>query len=71
MRSLIFFEGVSRHSETGVMKARWDVNDFEHMAGKPLPFSPEDIILIGRGLEARESRLALAATVSRSKARTL
>lgn len=43
-------EGVARHSQTGVMKARWDARDFMQMAVTPLPFDPEDIDLIERGL---------------------
>jgi hypothetical protein len=43
-------EGVARHSQTGVMKAHWDAQDFMQMAVTPLPFDPEDIELIHRGL---------------------
>jgi hypothetical protein len=43
-------QGISRHSETGVMKARWDSHDFLQMTRAPLPFTPEDINLIHRGL---------------------
>jgi hypothetical protein len=43
-------QGMSRHSETGVMKARWDSGDFLQMTHKPLPFTPDDIALIQRGL---------------------
>jgi hypothetical protein len=43
-------EAVSWHSETGVMKARWDADDFIRMAITPLSFEPEDIDLIQRGL---------------------
>jgi hypothetical protein len=45
-------EGVPRHSQTGVMKAYWDRQDLTRMADKPLPFDPEDIDLIQRGLRA-------------------
>ena len=43
-------QGISRHSETGVMKAQWSAHDFLQMAYKPLPFTPEDVDLIHRGL---------------------
>jgi hypothetical protein len=43
-------EGVARHSQTGVMKAHWDAHDFMEMALTPLPFDPEDIEMIQRGL---------------------
>lgn len=42
-------EGVSRHSETGIMKAHWDPHDFNLMTYHPLPFAPEDIELIRLG----------------------
>jgi hypothetical protein len=53
------------------MKAAWDVNDFEQMARKPLSFNHEDVIPIGRGLKARESRLVMMAVSSVSKTGTL
>ncbi len=43
-------QGVSRHYQTGVMKANWDAHDFAQMAYEPLPFAPEDIELIQLGL---------------------
>jgi hypothetical protein len=43
-------QGTGRHSETGVMKAHWDPQDFMRMAWKPLPFEPMDIVWIRRGL---------------------
>lgn len=43
-------EGIDRHSATGVMKAHWDEKDIRQMAKEPLPFAPEDIDLIHRGL---------------------
>jgi hypothetical protein len=46
-------QGVDRHSETGVMKARWTGEDFFQMTWKPLPFTPHDIYLIQRGLATR------------------
>jgi hypothetical protein len=51
-------EGVNRHSEQGVMKARWDEFDFMQMSWKPLPFAPLDVLLIHTGLDARASRMA-------------
>ena len=43
-------EGISRHSEEGVMKAHWTPQDLRQMARKPLPFEPCDIELIHLGL---------------------
>jgi hypothetical protein len=57
-------EGISRHSPTGIMKARWDRHDYFAMSRKPLPFAQEDIDLIYHGLKPRQARLATAATAS-------
>ena len=46
-------QGIDRHSETGVMKAGWTGKDFFQMTWKPLPFTPDDIYLIQRGLATR------------------
>jgi hypothetical protein len=44
-------EGVDRHSDSGLMKAQWTSRDYAAMAWKPLPFDPQDILLmhIGKG----------------------
>ena len=49
-------EGVPRHSETGVMKAYWTLDDYYYMQKNTLPFASEDIELIHRGLAQRRSR---------------
>jgi len=60
--------GVSHHSKAGLMKASWEGEDISAMRFKPLPFGPGDIELLHRGLEARESRLALSESrVTRSE----
>jgi hypothetical protein len=51
-------QGVARHSESGVMKAQWNGDDYQHMAWKPLQFTGIDVQLIYCGLKAREARLA-------------
>jgi Zn-dependent protease with chaperone function len=51
-------EGVSWHSETGVMKAHWDGHDLSQMGYKPLLFDAEDIYLIQHAL----SVIAVGAT---------
>ncbi|HZQ50617.1 MAG TPA: hypothetical protein VFB14_00375 [Bryobacteraceae bacterium] len=43
-------EGISRHSDEGVMKARWTLQDLREMARKPLPFERRDLELIHLGL---------------------
>jgi hypothetical protein len=54
-------QGVDRHSDTGVMKACWNGPDYAAMASSPLPFTPEDILLIRLGLAARARGGALVA----------
>jgi len=46
-------QGVSRHSETGVMKAAWNPDDYFQMRRKPLEFTEDDVRLIHRGIAAR------------------
>jgi hypothetical protein len=46
-------QGVSQHSECGVMKARWDHTDHQEMAWRPLSFTERDVQLIHLGLERR------------------
>ena len=41
-------ERVNRHSSSGVLKARWDEDDFAAMAAHPLRFAPEDVGLLGQ-----------------------
>jgi hypothetical protein len=57
-------QGIDRHSETGVMKARWTGVDFFQMTWKPLPFTPDDIYLIQRGLATRAGAGTVAAVNS-------
>lgn len=49
-------EGVVRHSDEGIMKARWSDDDFGAMGVKPLSFAPEDVLMIHEGLKTRNSR---------------
>jgi len=49
-------EGSDQHADTGVMKRRWDRNDFFQMAQGPLAFTEEDLQLLRNGLEARTHR---------------
>lgn len=50
-----------RHSETGIMKARWTPEDMDLMTCKPLRFEPEDVRWMHLGLAARAARAAGAA----------
>jgi hypothetical protein len=48
-------QGLVQHSDTGIMKARWDKDDYLHMETR-LSFTEEDIVLIHRGLAARAAQ---------------
>jgi len=48
-------EGVCRHSESGIMRAQWTDNDHKVMKTHPLPFAPDDVELIQRGLANRNA----------------
>jgi hypothetical protein len=42
-------QGFSRHSASGIMKAKWDSRDFADMRQNNLCFTAEDVALIHRG----------------------
>jgi hypothetical protein len=46
-------EGFCRHSESGLMKAHWDVSSYRMMNSETLPFAGEDVELIYAGLARR------------------
>ena len=46
-------QGEAHHSESGIMKARWDFRDFREMFLQKLAFTTDDVDLIHRGLAAR------------------
>jgi hypothetical protein len=48
-------QGVARHSEGGIMKARWERADFEEMRRGSLRFNNIDLILIHDGLAKRSA----------------
>ena len=48
-------QGIARHSETGIMRARWTNNDFKQMGAKVLLFTPEDVQLIRRRLAPHDA----------------
>jgi hypothetical protein len=47
-------QGVTLHSTSGIMKARWDPRDYAEMCRKPLGFTEDDKLLIRHGLDVRE-----------------
>jgi hypothetical protein len=64
-------EGVDRHSDQGVMKAKWDRTDFYHMKQSLLGFAPEDVRLIHLGLAERRKLGLLAMNTDQSSAAML
>jgi hypothetical protein len=57
-------QGTCRHSDSGVMKARWNHTDYMEMGQKPLSFTEEDVQLIKNGLAERANAGALVAEAS-------
>ena len=57
-------QGVARHSETGVMRARWQENDFRQMGIGVLTFATEDVRIIYSRLGAFEASGHCQATSS-------
>jgi hypothetical protein len=55
-------QGKVRHSENGIMKPHWEPSDYFEMTQRHLGFVAEDVGLIHRGLDWRESRLAARAS---------
>lgn len=60
IRSPHILQGVSRHSDTGIMKARWDADDFMNINWQSAEFEPKDIDLITRGLAGGAARAIVA-----------
>jgi hypothetical protein len=51
-------QGLNRHSDSGVMKARWDGADYSQMMWKGLSFTPTDVELIRSGMAVRKAYAA-------------
>ena len=54
-------QGLTDHTDTGIMKARWDGVDFDQMVWKPFSFTRHDAQLIHMGLQNRRSSQTTAA----------
>lgn len=52
-------QNCDHHSKSGVMRSRWDKEDFATMARSTLPFTDEDVDLIQLGLDKRLGRHVL------------
>ena len=50
-------QGSTRHSTSGIMKAKWDHSDYFNIARKSLRFDEVDVDLIHRGMDWRQSRI--------------
>jgi hypothetical protein len=60
-------EGVTRHSASGIMKARWDTRDYFDMRRRPHAFAQEDVSLIYDGLKIpRVASAAMLTSVARA-----
>jgi hypothetical protein len=64
-------EGVSRHSDRGIMKAHWDAADRVGMLRIPLSFAPQDVVMIHEGLKARAARQTRGTLLARDTAQAL
>jgi hypothetical protein len=51
-------QGISRHSETGIMKPRWSSADYFAMQHHAIGFEAVDVALIRDGIDSRGARLA-------------
>jgi hypothetical protein len=54
-------QGVTRHSDTGIMKAHWNSGDYFEMGRGTLVFAPEDLRILSLNLDARNVRAGSAA----------
>ena len=61
-------QGITRHSDHGIMKAKWNAKDCDDMAWRPLEFERHDVKLIYIGLAARARRQVAAVDTSRAAA---
>jgi hypothetical protein len=56
-------EGMQRHAPTGVMKEKWDRDDFKKIQAARLAFDPIDVDSIREGIEKRSNDVRLARTL--------
>ena len=57
-------QGTCRHSDTGIMKARWTHTDYMEMGQKPLSFTEADVQLIRTGMAERANAGTLIAAAA-------
>jgi hypothetical protein len=58
-------EGMQRHTPTGVMKEKWDREDFKRIQAGKLEFDPMDVESIREGIEKRMNTAALLTSMLR------
>jgi len=58
-------QGVAQHSDEGLMKARWDRDDYARMALQPLTLTKTDLQLIREGVAAYKDLSARRAQIAR------
>jgi hypothetical protein len=61
-------QGVARHSAEGIMKARWTNHEQLAMELTPLRFTPEDVKMIHRGMDARAAHAPMVAAATMTTA---
>ena len=49
-------EGAMDHANEGIMKARWDENDYADMRRERLAFMERDVMLIHNGLKTQPAQ---------------
>jgi len=64
-------EGVSQHSDRGIMKAHWDADDRAGMLRIPLSFAPQDVVMIHEGLKARAAHQGRGTLLARDFAQAV
>ena len=57
-------QGVNRHSDTGIMKASWNSEDFFEMGRGSLDFAPSDVHILYLNLDKRTALFARIAATS-------
>jgi hypothetical protein len=48
-------QGIARHADQGLMKARWSEDDFQQMGVKPLGYTPADLRLLRSGMARHDT----------------
>jgi hypothetical protein len=60
-------QGIDRHSDSGIMKARWVDADFKQMEAGALAFAGENLLWIHKGIQSWANRSRSATFVALAK----